>query len=430
MLLNIIVQIVNAGLQVYLAILFYSSFSKRKCSLKVLIPAAICATLIMAVGLYFFKGKPIVYLFTLLPTLLLTFLYDISIKSCLVYFSIYNAMEIISELLVGTLLTVTMHIRFNELAGAAYIIGMLTSKLLVFIVIVFIKVSLRKKVTQYYKAGNIKAFLFPIASLFAMVVQYLFLRNDTTNYDNISYLLLFSYTLLIVSNVLVFDYIDALYTNAIDKENITVANEIINQQTINYNDLIKHNEDIIKIQHDSKHIYLGLISEIESGNYSKAISNLQDLASNSEIESIKSGNIIHIVVDTMQQKALPDNITIDFQYHGLDKIRISPTDLAIILGNALDNAIEASKKLEGEKTIKLFIDQQNETVIISIKNPTKNDVNINNLESTKSNASRHGYGIISMKTVAAKYNGDVTFSYSDHLFSTSVLLNNTLEYND
>ena len=428
--LNVIVQIVNAGLQVYLALLFYSSFSKRKCSLKILVTAAICSTLLMAAGLYFFKGKPIVYLFTLLPTLLLTFLYDISIKSCLVYFSIYNAMEIISELLVGTLLTVTMHIRFNELVGAAYIIGMLTSKLLVFIVIVFIKVSLRKKVAQYYKAGNIKAFLFPIASLFAMVVQYLFLRNDTTNYDNISYLLLFSYTLLIVSNVLVFDYIDALYTNAIDKENITVANEIINQQTINYNDLIKHNEDIIKIQHDSKHIYLGLISEIESGNYSKAISNLQDLASNTEIESIKSGNIIHIVVDTMQQKALPDNIIIDFQYHGLDKIRIPPTDLAIILGNALDNAIEASKKLEGEKTIKLFIDQQNETVIISIKNPTKNDVNINNLESTKSNASRHGYGIISMKTVAAKYNGDVTFSYSDHLFSTSVLLNNTLEYND
>ena len=201
-------------------------------------------------------------------------------------------------------------------------------------------------------------------------------------------------------------------------------NEIINQQTINYNDLIKHNEDIIKIQHDSKHIYLGLISEIESGNYSKAISKLQDLASNSEMESIKSGNIIHIVVETMRQKAISDNIEIDFQYRGLEKIKIPPTDLAIILGNSLDNAIEASRKLEGKKTIKLFIHQQNETVIISIKNPTKDDIDINNLESTKSNATRHGYGIISMKTIASKYNGEVMFSYLDHMFSTAVVLSN------
>ena len=41
MLLNIFVQIVNAGLQVYLALLFYSSFSKRKCPVSVLLAAAV-----------------------------------------------------------------------------------------------------------------------------------------------------------------------------------------------------------------------------------------------------------------------------------------------------------------------------------------------------------------------------------------------------
>ena len=61
MLLNIFVQIVNAGLQVYLALLFYSSFSKRKCPVSVLLAAAVGAAAVMAAGLYFFRGKPIVY---------------------------------------------------------------------------------------------------------------------------------------------------------------------------------------------------------------------------------------------------------------------------------------------------------------------------------------------------------------------------------
>ena len=424
MLLNIFVQIVNAGLQVYLALLFYSSFSKRKCPVSVLLAAAVGATAVMATGLYFFRGKPIVYLFTLLPALLLTFLYDVSIKNRLIYFAAYNAIEIISELLVGTLLTVTMHIKFNEFVGAAYIIGMLASKLTAFIVICVIRVLKRKKVTDYYKAGNIKAFLFPIASLFAMVVQYLILKDDANNYDNVSYLLLFSYTLLIVSNVLVFDYIDALYTNALDKESLTVANEIIEQQRIKYDGLIKHHEDIVKIQHNSKHIYLGLISEIESGNYTEALSRLKELTDNSDSEAIKSGNIIHIIVESMRQKASADDIEIDFSYNGLDKINIPSTDLAIILGNALENAIEASKKVDGKKTVQLFIQQQNETVIISIKNPTKDDVDISNLESTKSDPESHGYGILSMRTIAAKYGGEVAFSCSDHLFTTAVVLNN------
>ena len=145
MLLNIFVQIVNAGLQVYLALLFYSSFSKRKCPVSVLLAAAVGAAAVMAAGLYFFRGKPIVYLFTLLPALLLTLLYDVSIKNRLIYFAVYNAIEIISELLVGTLLTVTMHIKFNEFVGAAYIIGMLASKLTAFIVICVIRVLKRKK---------------------------------------------------------------------------------------------------------------------------------------------------------------------------------------------------------------------------------------------------------------------------------------------
>ena len=131
-LLTVTVQLVNAGLQVYLAAVFYSSLSKPKFSLKILMPAEIIFTLFMAYGLIFFRGKVTLYLFTLLPTMLLTFMFKGSAVSKLLSFLSYNAMEIAAEMLAATFSSILHFAEFDAI-NTAYIVGMLMSKLLVFI---------------------------------------------------------------------------------------------------------------------------------------------------------------------------------------------------------------------------------------------------------------------------------------------------------
>ena len=76
-LLNMLVQLINASLQIYLAFLFLSLFHKRKYSKKIEIPIIAALILFMFIGLLFFRGTPIIYLFTLTLTFCLTFLFKI-----------------------------------------------------------------------------------------------------------------------------------------------------------------------------------------------------------------------------------------------------------------------------------------------------------------------------------------------------------------
>jgi len=127
----------------------------------------------------------------------------------------------------------------------------------------------------------------------------------------------------------------------------------------------------------------------------------------------------------MKLKAAKYNTKIDFTYTELRPIKILSTDLAIILGNALDNAIEACSKLNNkEKIIQLFIQPQNETIIITVKNPVIEDIDTLNFTSTKPYSKWHGYGIISMKEIAAKYGGNIALTCTNHLFTVSAILNN------
>ncbi|MEG1801812.1 MAG: hypothetical protein RR273_07515, partial [Oscillospiraceae bacterium] len=58
---------------------------------------------------------------------------------------------------------------------------------------------------------------------------------------------------------------------------------------------------------------------------------------------ISSNNIVvDALVNEKYNKAMEKNITMEFMINDLSAIKISPENIVIILGNALDNDIEAS----------------------------------------------------------------------------------------
>ena len=105
---------------------------------------------------------------------------------------------------------------------------------------------------------------------------------------------------------------------------------------------------------------------------------------------------------------------------------ISEVELSIILGNLLDNAIEACINLRCDKTISLYIEQYNGYLIIKIENTIDfalaSAENILNLESKKVNKKEHGIGIYSIKDVVNKYGGNIKFSIEDNKFVCTIVI--------
>ncbi len=104
-------------------------------------------------------------------------------------------------------------------------------------------------------------------------------------------------------------------------------------------------------------------------------------------------------------------------------LQIPAFDMATILGNLLDNAIDALEAIEGKRMVSVKIKLSRGQFIIKVSN-TFNGIVIeraNNLITKKEDDGNHGLGIKNIKKVLEKYNGSMDIEYNATTF-TSILL--------
>ena len=101
-------------------------------------------------------------------------------------------------------------------------------------------------------------------------------------------------------------------------------------------------------------------------------------------------------------------------------------DLYSLLGNALDNAIEASLQVEDDtkRTISLRIGKSGDAVYIHFENYTENKIIFKDgfPVTTKENKQYHGYGMKSIKYITDKYKGHLTVFVEDGMFNLDIMI--------
>ena len=101
--------------------------------------------------------------------------------------------------------------------------------------------------------------------------------------------------------------------------------------------------------------------------------------------------------------------------------------MCIILGNLLENAVEACQKTEGGK-IELMTRTQGAHLAVMVKNSFNGTVAEENGQpvSTKKNSNGHGYrrgyGLRSVGAIAARYGGNVFTEWDTGTFTAYVML--------
>lgn len=129
-------------------------------------------------------------------------------------------------------------------------------------------------------------------------------------------------------------------------------------------------------------------------------------------------------MDDKNQKAKRCNTVIKL-YGNIISSSLDDTDLCIIFGNAIDNAIEScGKNTYDNKIISIKINQQKHLLSILITNPVHQQPIIKNnmIITSKSDTVNHGFGLYSIKQTVKKYDGDFDISCSSNLFSLKICL--------
>lgn len=242
-----------------------------------------------------------------------------------------------------------------------------------------------------------------------------------SSYRNIN--LIYPYLfLLIVNACIMFVYYNLLKKNAeLQKYLITET------QNDYYQSCLYNQKELIQLKHDLKNILLDLDYYIKEGQLDKANSLLAKLI-HTELYSyhnysgcIPIDAILSSKIFILKQQQIKYTLDIQLPHD----IQINEIEISAILGNLLDNAIEAVLRLDrDDKVINIRMKYTDKKLIIHIVNSSKTiklDFSKQALVSEKAKG-RLGIGISSIKDRVNKLGGYYDFSYADFQFQSIIVI--------
>ena len=106
-----------------------------------------------------------------------------------------------------------------------------------------------------------------------------------------------------------------------------------------------------------------------------------------------------------------------------DALTISDTELCSLLSNGLENALRAVKELPPERrTVSLYCGVQRNKLLIEITNPCGEAVTMKDGLPVSDRGAGHGYGCLSIQTIARRNGGLCEFSCGGGQFRLQVML--------
>ncbi|MDU1414384.1 MAG: GHKL domain-containing protein [Clostridium sp.] len=148
-----------------------------------------------------------------------------------------------------------------------------------------------------------------------------------------------------------------------------------------------------------------------------------------EVDSyVKSGNLIlDAILNSKISLAKKKNIKIVCKADVSNTISLRDVDLCVILGNLLDNAIEASELIPIEdRFIRIYITILKKQLYISIQNSAREDLTFNEKNYISTKRGNHGFGMKRVKILVEKYNGYLNLQNESGIFASEVTIPITL----
>ena len=176
-----------------------------------------------------------------------------------------------------------------------------------------------------------------------------------------------------------------------------------------YEMMEKMNEDLREFRHDLPKILRPFTDYVENDDSAGAKEIAQRLSGfTSEYGTrFNTGNYrLDTVLFCQQQIAQKDNITVDYVFGSVFPSEgIDSGDIYAIFPNALDNAIEACRKVNNPCKITITSKIVDDEVFVTISNPVAEAVKVHAglPQTSKHDTQRHGYGFRSIKKAVEKY---------------------------
>lgn len=137
-----------------------------------------------------------------------------------------------------------------------------------------------------------------------------------------------------------------------------------------------------------------------------------------------TGNInADAILNSKISLAIKKGIWVDYKATVPEELAVSDIDLCVVIGNLVDNAVEACEKVEAEKRfIRLYIGILRRQLYISVSNATSEVVRKFDEEYITTKRGNHGHGLKRINNIVDKYDGYINRKNEPGVFVTEIML--------
>lgn len=200
--------------------------------------------------------------------------------------------------------------------------------------------------------------------------------------------------------------------------------QALNNQIKYLDEMVVKQQALRRFKHDLSNQFLVLNDYLNRKDVDGAQAYLGSLTQDFEtmIPLVDTGNVaLDTILTAKKTLAESKGIVFDMKVQVPVALAVAPMDVAAILGNALDNAIEACERIrEGARWIELSLVQQESALLCKIVNSAPQGTLT--LQTTKDDAINHGFGLESIKATLAKYDTMPLIEQADGRFSLSFVM--------
>lgn len=167
-----------------------------------------------------------------------------------------------------------------------------------------------------------------------------------------------------------------------------------------------------------------LLSMGKNEQLSEYLDNLESDLDSIDI-AIRTGNVgLDAILSSKVSIARKKKIDVNCTAKVPDQLKITDVHLCAIVGNLMDNAIEACEKIENseKRFIRVYIGLFKSQLYISVSNSTNQKKRKKLSELITSKQGEHGFGLHRIDKIAERYDGYVNRKNEPGIFATEIML--------
>lgn len=229
-----------------------------------------------------------------------------------------------------------------------------------------------------------------------------------------------------IISILLFDLIlqnyHAAFEKAKDKEKLELQmKQIINQFQIR----VEKDKQMKIIRHDTRHVLTIVSTLLKEGKKKKAIEFIDEqinIIDSTKVTIYCKDALINAIIYYYKELCDKNNINLKIRIKNIDKqLKISTSEVAILLANCLENAFNAVNKLKENREIDFKFINNDGVLLMQISNNYEGTIKFDRKNRPIAGNSNHGIGTKSIQEFVSKYNLMLDYEITDTRFSISII---------